>query len=179
MTRHLPRALTRSAFIAAAALAVGAAGTVTAPGATAATPAGTPKLKLIAATSAVTLDRYEGEPGVTLDLGTYVTVDGGPQHHLPQGRPGRHSRRPYGDRAQVRPRGRPLTPTRRSPTGLRRHEVAPVRARNSLRERASVRSRPSMLEVMVLEPPAWTPRRVMQVCSASITTPTPFGSRWV
>ncbi|MFF4401093.1 lysyl oxidase family protein [Streptomyces sp. NPDC001480] len=78
MTRHQPRAVTRSACTAAAALALGAAGTVAAPGATAATQAGTPKLELIAATSAVTLDRWEGEPGVALDLGTYVTVDGGP-----------------------------------------------------------------------------------------------------
>lgn len=31
---------------------------------------------------------------------------------------------------------------------------------------------------MVLEPVAWTPRRVMQLCSASMTTPTPFGSKW-
>ncbi len=41
-----------------------------------------PKLKLIAASSAVTLDRWEGEGegerGVFLDLGTYVTVDGAP-----------------------------------------------------------------------------------------------------
>ncbi|MFI5683045.1 lysyl oxidase family protein [Streptomyces sp. NPDC051636] len=78
MTRHQPSALTRSALIATAALAVGAAGAVTAPVATAATQPGTPKLNLIAATSAVTVDRWEGESGVYLDLGTYVTVDGGP-----------------------------------------------------------------------------------------------------
>lgn len=28
------------------------------------------------------------------------------------------------------------------------------------------------------EPVAWTPRNVMQECSASMTTPTPLGSRW-
>jgi hypothetical protein len=81
MTRHHPKALTRSAFIAAAAFTVAAAGTLAAPGATAATPAtpaGTPKLSLIAASSAVTLDRWQGESGVYLNLGTYVAVDGGP-----------------------------------------------------------------------------------------------------
>ncbi|MFJ9901311.1 lysyl oxidase family protein [Streptomyces sp. NPDC101152] len=78
MNRHHPTAIRRSAVIAAAALAVGAAGTVAAPGAGAATPAGTPKLQLITAAPSVTVDRYEGEPGVYLDLGTYVTVDGGP-----------------------------------------------------------------------------------------------------
>ncbi|MGY5010819.1 lysyl oxidase family protein [Streptomyces sp. 900105755] len=78
MTRHHPTALRRSAVIAAAALTVGAAATLAAPGAGAATPAGTPKLELIAATPAVTVDRWEGEPGVYLDLGTYITVDGGP-----------------------------------------------------------------------------------------------------
>ncbi|MFE4995689.1 lysyl oxidase family protein [Streptomyces mirabilis] len=78
MTRHHPIALRRSAIIAAAALTVGAAGTLAAPGAGAATPAGTPKLELIAASPAVTVNRYEDQPGVYLDLGTYVTVDGGP-----------------------------------------------------------------------------------------------------
>src|SRR4051794_26608529 len=78
MTRHNPTALRRSAIIAAAALTVGAAGTLAAPGAGAATPPGTPKLQLIAATPSVTVDRYQGEPGVYLDLGTYITVDGGP-----------------------------------------------------------------------------------------------------
>ncbi|MEV5954155.1 lysyl oxidase family protein [Streptomyces sp. NPDC051987] len=78
MTRHHPLALRRSAVIAAAALTVGAAGTLAAPGAGAATPAGTPKLALIAATPSVTVDRWPGEPGVYLDLGTYLTVDGGP-----------------------------------------------------------------------------------------------------
>ncbi|MEU1596792.1 lysyl oxidase family protein [Streptomyces sp. NPDC005708] len=78
MTRHRPQAVRRSALVAAAALTVAAAGAVAAPGATAAAPAGTPKLTIITASNAVTVDRWEGEPGVYLDLGTYVTVDGGP-----------------------------------------------------------------------------------------------------
>ncbi|WP_406331560.1 lysyl oxidase family protein [Streptomyces sp. NBC_00203] len=72
--------LQRSAFAAGAALTVFFAGTGAAPGAGAA-PSGTagePKLRLIAASNSVTLDRWEGEPGVYLDLGTYVTVDGAP-----------------------------------------------------------------------------------------------------
>ncbi|MGW2639491.1 lysyl oxidase family protein [Streptomyces sp. NPDC001348] len=78
MTAHQRKALRRSTIIAVAALTAGAAGTLAAPGAGAAPTAGTPKLGLIAASSSVTLDRYEGEEGVYLDLGTYVTVDGGP-----------------------------------------------------------------------------------------------------
>ncbi|MGW1558168.1 lysyl oxidase family protein [Streptomyces sp. NPDC002144] len=78
MTRHHPTALRRSALIAAAALTVGTAATLAAPGAGAATQPGTPKLDLIAASTSVTLDRYQGEAGVYLNLGTYVTVDGGP-----------------------------------------------------------------------------------------------------
>ncbi|MFF4487115.1 lysyl oxidase family protein [Streptomyces sp. NPDC001544] len=78
MTTHHRRALRRSTIIAVAALTAGAAGTLAAPGAGAAPTAGTPKLKVIAATKAVTLDRYDQEGGVYLDLGTYVTVDGGP-----------------------------------------------------------------------------------------------------
>ncbi|MDQ0582312.1 lysyl oxidase family protein [Streptomyces rishiriensis] len=70
----------RAAFAAGAALTVVAAVAGSAPGAGAApaTPAGTPKLALVAASKAVTADRYEGEPGVYLDLGTYVTVDNAP-----------------------------------------------------------------------------------------------------
>ncbi|MEV6167925.1 lysyl oxidase family protein [Streptomyces sp. NPDC051954] len=69
----------RSALAVSAALAVVAGVAATAPGADAApsTP-GKPKLKLIAASNSVTLDRWEGEPGVYLDLGTYVTVDDAP-----------------------------------------------------------------------------------------------------
>ncbi|WP_330466859.1 lysyl oxidase family protein [Streptomyces longwoodensis] len=73
------KALTRAAFAAAAVLTVvTVAGAAPGAGAAPASPAGTPKLKLIAASKAVTLDRWEGEPGVYLDLGTYVTVDGAP-----------------------------------------------------------------------------------------------------
>jgi hypothetical protein len=73
------KALTRAAFAVAAVLTVvTVAGAAPGAGAAPASPAGTPKLKLIAASKAVTLDRWEGEPGVYLDLGTYVTVDGAP-----------------------------------------------------------------------------------------------------
>jgi hypothetical protein len=51
----------------------------------------------------------------------------------------------------------------------------PARVKNSARDRPSARSVPSMVEVMVVEPAACTPRSVMQVCSASITTPMPRG----
>ncbi|WP_328360652.1 lysyl oxidase family protein [Streptomyces sp. NBC_00445] len=72
----------RSALAVSAALAVVAGVAATAPGAGAApssTP-GKPKLKLIAASNSVTLERYEwdGQAGVFLDLGTYVTVDNAP-----------------------------------------------------------------------------------------------------
>jgi hypothetical protein len=72
--------LQRSAFAAGAALTVFFAGAGAAPGARAApgSTAGEPKLKLIAASNSVTLDRWEGEPGVYLDLGTYLTVDSAP-----------------------------------------------------------------------------------------------------
>ncbi|NUO41081.1 MAG: protein-lysine 6-oxidase [Streptomyces sp.] len=70
----------RVALAASAALTVVVTGAGAAPGAGAAQAAtpGKPKLKLIAASNAVTLDRWEGEPGVYLDLGTYVTVDNAP-----------------------------------------------------------------------------------------------------
>ncbi|MGP4010629.1 lysyl oxidase family protein [Streptomyces sp. 4N124] len=74
----------RSALAVSAALAVVAGVAATAPGAGAApssTP-GKPKLKLIAASKAVTVTRWQGEEGepsgVYLDLGTYVTVDNAP-----------------------------------------------------------------------------------------------------
>ncbi|MGX5188439.1 lysyl oxidase family protein [Streptomyces avermitilis] len=73
--RSRPR---RVALAAGAALTVAVAGAGAAPGAGAASTAAKPKLKLIAASNSVTLDRWEGEPGVYLDLGTYVTVDGAP-----------------------------------------------------------------------------------------------------
>ncbi|WP_369241433.1 lysyl oxidase family protein [Streptomyces sp. R21] len=69
--------LKRPALAAAAALTVVAAGAWAAPGAESApsNTAAKPKLKLIAASKSVTLDRWEGDTGVYLDLGTYVTVD--------------------------------------------------------------------------------------------------------
>ncbi len=73
--RSRPR---RVALAAGAALTVAVAGAGAAPGAGAASTAAKPKLKLIAASNSVTLERWEGEPGVYLDLGTYVTVDGAP-----------------------------------------------------------------------------------------------------
>ncbi|MGW7197832.1 lysyl oxidase family protein [Streptomyces chryseus] len=54
------------------------------PGAVAAAPEdekaaeSTPKLSLIAASKSVTLDSYKENPGVYLDLGTYVTAENGP-----------------------------------------------------------------------------------------------------
>lgn len=77
--RHRTR-LKRSALAAGAALTVVVTGAGAAPGAGAAQAAtpGKPQLKLIAASNSVTLDRWEGEPGVYLDLGTYLTVDNAP-----------------------------------------------------------------------------------------------------
>lgn len=73
--------LQRSALAAGAVLAVVVTGAGAVPGtgaqAAEAVP-GKPKLKLIAASNSVTLDRYEGDSGVYLDLGTYVTVDDAP-----------------------------------------------------------------------------------------------------
>jgi len=114
MTRHHPRALRRSAIIATAALTIGAAGTLAAPGAGAATPAGTPKLNLIASSSAVTVDRWEGEPGLYLNLGTYVTVDGGPLEM-------RVTRKSYNDpvvASQIIHTGGSRTVTKSLPNGL-------------------------------------------------------------
>ncbi|SES34491.1 Lysyl oxidase [Streptomyces sp. yr375] len=83
MTRqHHRKGLQRAAFAAGAALTVVAvAGAAPGAGAAPASPAGTPKLKLVAASKAVTADRYSGEggsSGVYLDLGTYLTVDNAP-----------------------------------------------------------------------------------------------------
>jgi len=66
-----------SALAAGAALAVVVSVAGAAPGAGAAASAAPtkPKLRLVAATDSVTAQRWEGEPGVYLDLGTYVTVD--------------------------------------------------------------------------------------------------------
>ncbi|BBC34905.1 hypothetical protein SGFS_061990 [Streptomyces graminofaciens] len=74
----------RSGLAALAALTVVAAVAGAAPGAGAAgkakAAAGTPKLKMIAASKSVTAWRWNGEngPEVGLDLGTYLTVDGAP-----------------------------------------------------------------------------------------------------
>ncbi|MEV2193096.1 lysyl oxidase family protein [Streptomyces phaeochromogenes] len=74
--------LQRATLAAGAALTVVVAGAGAAPGAGAAqeNTAGKPKLKLIAASNSVTLDRYEwdGASGVFLDLGTYLSVDDAP-----------------------------------------------------------------------------------------------------
>ncbi|MFE2596349.1 lysyl oxidase family protein [Streptomyces sp. NPDC059396] len=80
MRRHLQQhrgRARRSVIAAAAALSVVAGVAGAAPVAGATTPAG-PRLSLIAASGSVTIDRWEGEPGIYLDLGTYVTADGAP-----------------------------------------------------------------------------------------------------
>ncbi|MFI1355177.1 lysyl oxidase family protein [Streptomyces sp. NPDC020898] len=66
-----------SALAAAAALAVVVSVAGAAPGAGAAPKAAAtkPTLRLVAATDAVEAERWQGEPGVYVDLGTYVTVD--------------------------------------------------------------------------------------------------------
>ncbi|MEH0471571.1 lysyl oxidase family protein [Streptomyces sp. B21-097] len=80
MTRqHHRKGLQRAAFAAGAALTVvTVAGAAPGADAAAASTPGKPQLKLIAASKSVILDRYEGNPGVYLDLGTYVTVDNAP-----------------------------------------------------------------------------------------------------
>ncbi|MET8982885.1 lysyl oxidase family protein [Streptomyces sp. NPDC004539] len=79
-SQHNHRQLKRAALAAGAALTVVAAVAATAPGAGAAPAAkpGQPQLKLVAASKAVVIDRWEGESGVYLDLGTYLTVDNAP-----------------------------------------------------------------------------------------------------
>lgn len=66
-----------SALAAAAALAVVVSVAGAAPGAGAAPKAAPtkPTLRLVAATDSVEAERWQGEPGVYVDLGTYVTVD--------------------------------------------------------------------------------------------------------
>jgi glycine/D-amino acid oxidase-like deaminating enzyme len=59
------------------------------------------------------------------------------------------------------------------PADRRRQRATPVRAKNSARDAGLSRSTPRSADVTVREPTACTPRRVMQVCSASSTTPTP------
>ncbi|GAA2292285.1 lysyl oxidase family protein [Streptomyces atrovirens] len=67
--------LTRPSFAVAAAIAVTAGVVAAAPDAKTAEP--TPKLSLIAASTSVTLDSWTEDPGVYLDLGTYLTSENG------------------------------------------------------------------------------------------------------
>ncbi|WP_405614247.1 lysyl oxidase family protein [Streptomyces sp. NBC_01511] len=76
MTRKRKTRLRRSVLAATAALAVTAGLVAAAHGDTAAQT--TPKLGLIAATKSLTLDSWKEDPGVYLDLGTYLTSEGGP-----------------------------------------------------------------------------------------------------
>ncbi|MFD5713264.1 lysyl oxidase family protein [Streptomyces pharetrae] len=107
--------LKRGALAAGAALTVVVAGAGAAPGAGdgKASTAGKPKLKLIAASNSVTLDRWEGEPGVYLDLGTYVTVDDAPLEF-------RVTRKSYKDPVVAKQvlRNGTTTTTRTLPAGL-------------------------------------------------------------
>lgn len=72
--------LTRPGLATLASLTVVAAIAGAAPGAGAAPAAtpGKPQLKLIAASNSVTLTRYEWSQGVSLQLGTYISVDNAP-----------------------------------------------------------------------------------------------------
>ncbi|MGW8486116.1 lysyl oxidase family protein [Streptomyces sp. NPDC055886] len=67
--------LTRPSIAVAAAVAVTAGVVAAAPDAKTAEP--TPKLSLIAASKSVTLDSWKEDPGVYLDLGTYLTSENG------------------------------------------------------------------------------------------------------
>ncbi len=67
--------LTRPSITVAAAVAVTAGVVAAAPDAKTAEP--TPKLSLIAASTSVTLDSWKEDPGVYLDLGTYLTSENG------------------------------------------------------------------------------------------------------
>ncbi|MFF8747517.1 lysyl oxidase family protein [Streptomyces californicus] len=67
--------LTRPSIAVAAAVAVTAGVVAAAPDAKTAEPA--PKLRLIAASTSVTLDSWKEDPGVYLDLGTYLTSENG------------------------------------------------------------------------------------------------------
>ncbi|MFD6415871.1 lysyl oxidase family protein [Streptomyces sp. NPDC060194] len=75
MTRTPPNRLWRCALASGAALAVTAGVVAAAPEAPKAD--GAPELSLIAATDSLTLDSYKEDPGVYLDLGTYLRADGG------------------------------------------------------------------------------------------------------
>ncbi|QIJ63747.1 lysyl oxidase family protein [Streptomyces sp. JB150] len=114
-SQHHTTRLKRGALAAGAALTVVVTGAGAAPGAgdgKASTP-GKPKLTLIAASNAVTLDRWEGEPGVYLDLGTYLSVDGAPLEF-------RVTRKSYKDPVVARQvlRDGTSTTTRTLPAGL-------------------------------------------------------------
>ncbi|MET7450370.1 lysyl oxidase family protein [Streptomyces sp. NPDC005574] len=81
MTSQLRRSRLKHSTLATGAVlavVVTAAGAAPGAGATPAGTAGKPKLALVAASKAVTLERWQGEAGVFLDLGTYVTVDKAP-----------------------------------------------------------------------------------------------------
>ncbi|MEU3099252.1 lysyl oxidase family protein [Streptomyces sp. NPDC006967] len=67
--------LTRPSIAVAAAVAVAAGVVAAAPDAKSEEP--TPQLSLIAASTSVTLDSWKEDPGVYLDLGTYVTSENG------------------------------------------------------------------------------------------------------
>ncbi|MER7110364.1 lysyl oxidase family protein [Streptomyces sp. NPDC000229] len=76
MTRSHKARLGRSVIAGAAAIAVTAGIIAAAPDGKAAPT--TPQLSLIAASQSVTLDSYKEDPGVYLDLGTYVTAENAP-----------------------------------------------------------------------------------------------------
>ncbi|MDJ0466662.1 lysyl oxidase family protein [Streptomyces sp. H27-C3] len=76
MTRPPLNRMWRAAIAAGAATAVVAGVVAAAPDGNKAQP--TPKLSLIAASTSVTLDSWKEQPGVYLDLGTYLTAEGSP-----------------------------------------------------------------------------------------------------
>ncbi|OKJ96999.1 protein-lysine 6-oxidase [Streptomyces sp. CB03234] len=79
MTRSHQARLGRSVIAGAAAIAVTAGIVAAAPdGRTATAAQATPQLSLIAASASVTLDSYKEQPGVYLDLGTYLTAENAP-----------------------------------------------------------------------------------------------------
>ncbi|MGW8883447.1 lysyl oxidase family protein [Streptomyces sp. NPDC055749] len=76
MTTSQKARLWRPTIAAAAAITVTAGVVAAAPDGASAQP--TPKLSLIAASTSVTLDSWKEDPGVYLDLGTYLTAENGP-----------------------------------------------------------------------------------------------------
>ncbi|MHC5906278.1 lysyl oxidase family protein [Streptomyces sp. S6] len=114
-SQHSHKNLKRAALAAGAALTVVAAVSAAAPGAGAAPAAkpGQPQLKLVAASKSVVLNKWEGEPGVYLDLGTYLTVDNAPLEF-------KVTRKSYKDQVvtqQILRDGKKVT-TKNLPTGL-------------------------------------------------------------